>query len=86
VLSPAEVAAHPHLLARNAFPVANHPTRGKVRVSNPPFKFSSGEIGPAGEAPYRAGEDGVKVLRELLGYPSDRIQELVRAGAVVPPR
>jgi crotonobetainyl-CoA:carnitine CoA-transferase CaiB-like acyl-CoA transferase len=64
----------------------NHPTRGKVRVTSPPFKLSSGEIGPAGEAPYRAGEDGVKVLRELVGYTDQRVQELVRAGAVVPPR
>ena len=86
VLTPTEVAALPHLSAREFFPTVPHPARGKVRVANPPFKLSSGPIGPVRGAPYRAGEDSIAVLADLLGYTSDQIEQLVRAGAVFPPR
>lgn len=85
VLTPAEVVALPHLTGRGAFPEVDHPARGKVRVTNAPFKLSSGPVGPVAAAPYRAGEDSVTVLRELLGYAADQIEELIRAGAVYTP-
>ncbi len=86
VLTPAEMAAHPHLAERAAFALVNHPTRGKVKVTTAPFKFSRAPIRPAGDAPYRAGEDSAKVLTDLLGYSPERIERLVRAGAVSLPR
>ncbi|MFQ5828785.1 MAG: CaiB/BaiF CoA transferase family protein [Candidatus Methylomirabilia bacterium] len=86
VLTPAEVTAHPHLAERGAFVAVEHPTRGSVRITNTPFKLSSGPVGPAGGAPYRPGEDGVSVLSELLGYAPDRIEELINTGAVSTPQ
>lgn len=86
VLTPQEVVAHPHLAARGAFSDVPHPARGKVRVTNAPFRLSSGPIGPAGEAPYRPGEHSVKVLADLLGYRMEQIEDLIQAGAVFAPR
>lgn len=86
VLTPEEVVAHPHLAAREAFPEVNHPVRGKVKVTTAPIKLSSATIGPAGEAPYRAGENSVQVLRDVLGYGAEQIEQLVRARAVFTPR
>jgi len=85
VLTPTEVAALPHLAEREAFPEVDHPFRGTVRVTNTPFKLSSGPIGPAGGAPYRSGEDSAMVLADLLGYTREQIERLVRAGAVAVP-
>lgn len=85
VLTPAEVIAHPHLAARQAFPEVGHPVRGKVRVTGTPFNLSSGPVGPAGEAPYRPGEDSVRVLANLLGYTPEKIERLIRAGVVGSP-
>lgn len=85
VLTPTEVAAHPHLTEREAFPEVDHPFCGKVRVTNTPFKLLSGPIGPAAAAPYRPGEDSVRILAELLGYASEQVEELIRAGAVHTP-
>jgi crotonobetainyl-CoA:carnitine CoA-transferase CaiB-like acyl-CoA transferase len=85
VLTPEEVVAHPHLAAREAFPAVRHPARGSVRISNTPFKLSSGPTGPAGNAPYRPGEDSVAVLSGLLGYSEEAIERLARAGAVALP-
>jgi len=45
-LSPTEVAALPHLQARNAFPEIPHPTRGKVRVTSTPFQVDGQPTGP----------------------------------------
>lgn len=86
VLTPSEVVAHPHLAEREAFPEVSHPARQAVRITNTPFKLSASPVGPTGGAPYRPGEDSVKVLRELLGYAPERIDALVRAGAVFTPR
>lgn len=86
VLTPEEVVAHPHLAAREAFPEVNHPVRGKVKVTTAPIKLSSGPVGPAGEAPYRAGENSMEVLADVLGYRPDQIEHLVRVGAVFTPR
>jgi crotonobetainyl-CoA:carnitine CoA-transferase CaiB-like acyl-CoA transferase len=82
VLAPPEVAAHPHLEARRAFPEVPHPTRGKVRVTATPFHVDGQPLSPAGPAPYRIGEHTRAVLRELLGYPDARIEELARAGTI----
>ncbi|MFQ5898071.1 MAG: CaiB/BaiF CoA transferase family protein [Candidatus Methylomirabilia bacterium] len=85
VLTPAEAAAHPHLAERKAFVEVDHPSYGSVRITNTPFKLSGGSV-EVSAAPYRAGEDSLSVLSELLGYAPDRIEELVRAGVVSPPR
>jgi CoA:oxalate CoA-transferase len=85
VLSPEEVAAHPHLEARRAFPDVPHPVRGRVRVTAVPFQLDGEAIGPRGGAPYRPGEDTRQVLGELLGYAPDRIDALLGARVIDAP-
>jgi crotonobetainyl-CoA:carnitine CoA-transferase CaiB-like acyl-CoA transferase len=82
VLTPAEVVAHPHLEARQAFPEVPHPARGKVRVTAIPFHVDGRPSAPAGGAPYRIGEHTRHVLGGLLGYSAGRIDELARLGAI----
>ena len=85
ILTPEEVIAHPHLAERNVFPAVEHPARGAVKVVNTPFRLSSGPVGPRGEAPYRPGEHSRTVLSELLGYTPERVERLIRTGAVAVP-
>jgi CoA:oxalate CoA-transferase len=85
VLGPGEVAAHPHLAAREFFPEVPHPARGRVRITAAPYHLDGRPVVPAGGAPYRAGEHTRLVLGEVLGYAEDRIQALVDAGAVATP-
>src|SRR5260370_5460250 len=85
VLTPPEVAVHPPPSARDAFPAVPHPTLGAVRVTATPFHLDGHPVGPTGAAPYRVGEHTRAVLREVLGYPAGRIDELLRAGAIAAP-
>ncbi len=85
VLEPREVAAHPHLAARGAFPAVPHPTRGEVRITASPFHVDGAPVAPTGGAPYRVGEHTRAVLREVLGYPDERIEALTRCGAIAMP-
>ena len=80
-----EVIAHPHLLARQAFPEVTHPTRGHVRVTASPYHWDGRPIHPAGPAPYRVGEHSRLVLSGLLGYDASRIGSLIASGAVEVP-
>jgi CoA:oxalate CoA-transferase len=82
VLSPREVAAHPHLAEREFFPDVPHPTRGRVGVNAIPFRVDGERPKPAGGAPYRAGEHTRAVLTEVLGYDATRVEGLRKAGAV----
>jgi crotonobetainyl-CoA:carnitine CoA-transferase CaiB-like acyl-CoA transferase len=82
VLSPREVTEHPHMKARHAFPEIPHRTRGSVRVTASPYHVDGGPLTPAGPAPWRIGEHTREVLTEVLGYRPERIDTLVRAGAV----
>src|SRR5262245_61633079 len=82
VLAPAEVAAHPHLAARGAFPAIPHPTRGTVRVTATPFHVDHAPVSPADAAPYVVSEQPRAVLRDVLDYADHRIDELTRKGAI----
>jgi crotonobetainyl-CoA:carnitine CoA-transferase CaiB-like acyl-CoA transferase len=82
MLTPEEVIAHPHLAARHAFPAVEHPARGPVRITATPFHLDGAPVGPASRAPHRVGEHTREVLAQLLGYPAERIQALVREKAV----
>jgi CoA:oxalate CoA-transferase len=82
VLSPLEVAGHPHLEARRAFPEVSHPVRGSVRVTSTPFQVDGRPTGPAAGAPYRIGEHTRQVLGGMLGYTTSTIEELANAGVI----
>ena len=85
VLRPDEVAVHPHLVARGAFPTVSHPARGSVRVTATPFQLDGHPVTPAGPAPYRVGEHTRAVLGDLLGYKDRDIDDLVQAGVIEAP-
>jgi crotonobetainyl-CoA:carnitine CoA-transferase CaiB-like acyl-CoA transferase len=85
VLDPAEVVSHAHLAARGAFPSVPHPARDAVRVTRAPVHVDGRPVGPAAAAPYRVGEHTREVLREILGYPPERIDELLELGAIAEP-
>jgi crotonobetainyl-CoA:carnitine CoA-transferase CaiB-like acyl-CoA transferase len=85
MLSPTEVAAHPHLAAREFFPDVGHPTRGKVRVTAVPFHVDGRALAPSGPAPYRVGEHSRTVLSDMLAYSPERIEGLIGDGVVGAP-
>jgi CoA:oxalate CoA-transferase len=82
VLTPAEVIDHPHLAEREFFPAVPHPGRERVRVTGVPFMVDGKRPLPGGPAPYRAGEHTREVLSGLLGYDTERIEGLRKAGVI----
>jgi CoA:oxalate CoA-transferase len=54
---------------------------GRRPIVRPPARFSASKNQVRGPAP-RCGEHNEEVLRELLGYPPDRIRELQQAGVL----
>lgn len=79
VNSIADALADPHTAARGVIVEADHPRFGRVRM--PGTAVRAGEIpAPDGRAP-RRNEDFVRVLTETIGYPAERIGELVAGGA-----
>ncbi|HVQ74816.1 MAG TPA: CaiB/BaiF CoA-transferase family protein [Candidatus Binatia bacterium] len=83
VLRPAEVIAEPHLAERAFFPTVPHPGREEaVRITASPYHLDGRPVHPRGPAPYRVGEHTRAVLREVLGYPSDRIDALRASGVI----
>jgi len=85
VAPPSEVVKESHLAEREAFPEIPHPGCGRVRVTATPFHLDGQPIAPRGPAPYRAGEHTREVLGQVLGYPAERIDELLRHGAIATP-
>jgi crotonobetainyl-CoA:carnitine CoA-transferase CaiB-like acyl-CoA transferase len=85
VRSMEEAMAHPHMAERQAFSSVAHPGRGEVRVTSAPFHIDGEPVPARGPAPYRAGEDTRAILSRTLGYSAERIDELLRAGAVAEP-
>ena len=80
-----EIMAHPHMAERQAFAQIPHPARGEVRVTSAPFHIDGAPVPPHGPAPYRAGEHTRAILADTLGYPAERIDALLRSGAVAAP-
>ena len=76
MLTAEEVVAHPHMAARQAFPILDHPTRKDVRVTAPPFHLDGRALAPAGPAPYRIGQDTRSVLTGVLGYSAEQVDSL----------
>ncbi|HEY5292507.1 MAG TPA: CaiB/BaiF CoA-transferase family protein [Burkholderiales bacterium] len=85
VRSMEEVIAHPHMAERQAFSMIPHPGRGEVRVTSSPFFIDGAPVPARGPAPYRAGEHTRAVLADTLGYTNERIDALIRSGAIAVP-
>ncbi len=80
-----EMLEHPHLAERQAFSTISHAGRGEVRVTSAPFHVDHAAVPARGPAPYRSGENTRAVLAETLGYSGERIDALLRSGAVAAP-
>ncbi len=72
----------PYFAERGMIAELPDPLDGSVRAISSPLHFSDAAAGPTGPAPL-AGEHTRQVLLEELGYTTDRIEELLAAGAVV---
>jgi crotonobetainyl-CoA:carnitine CoA-transferase CaiB-like acyl-CoA transferase len=85
VMEPTQAIGHPHYEARNMVRHVPDPVAGDVVIPGYPWKFSAQPDLPDLVAP-RLGEHNRPVLRELLGYSDERIDDLhergvLRAGA-----
>src|SRR5436309_11262062 len=85
VLRPAEVIAESHLATRQFFPAVPPPARGTARVFASPYLSDDPPLRPRGPAAYRVGEHTRAVLGDLLGYPAERIAELLRTRVIDAP-
>jgi crotonobetainyl-CoA:carnitine CoA-transferase CaiB-like acyl-CoA transferase len=85
VLSMEEAMAHPHMTERQAFSTVPHSARGELRVTSAPFHVDGAPVPARGPAPYRAGEHTRAILADTLGYSVERIDALLRSGAVAAP-
>ena len=61
-------------------PRIDHPGRGTVRITAVPFHVDQRPVAPRGAAPYRVGEHTRAVLRDVLGYSTERVEELGGSG------
>lgn len=77
--SPADLVEDPQLLHRNHFRRLPHPLHGLTTVEGPRYLLS-GTPGDVRAAAPVMGEHNEYVLRELLGYPAERIAELTERG------
>ncbi len=78
-----QVFNDPHLLAREFFWDAPHPTLGSIRQLGNPVRLSAVPPRRDRAAP-RLGEDSAAVLTEL-GHGQDRIADLMRRGVIASP-
>jgi crotonobetainyl-CoA:carnitine CoA-transferase CaiB-like acyl-CoA transferase len=68
----------PHLVATNFFPIADHPTEGRIRNMKPPAAWSETLAEPTRLAP-GLNQHGAEILHEV-GFSEDEIAALVREG------
>jgi CoA:oxalate CoA-transferase len=77
MMLPEEIIVHPHMAHRQAFPTLTHPARPEgVRITAPPFHVDGQPIAAPVSAPWRIGEHTVEVLKDVLGYSMERIEQL----------
>lgn len=78
----AEALTDPHAVARGMIIETEHPRYGTLRL--PATAVRAGTLpAPTRRAPQR-NEDFQHVVSELIGYPDERVRELVEAGAFGP--
>jgi crotonobetainyl-CoA:carnitine CoA-transferase CaiB-like acyl-CoA transferase len=75
-----KVLADPQTLARGMVVEQNHPTAGKIKLPNLPFRFSDCDTSPSGPAPL-LGQHNRDIARSL-GYSAAEIDALVEEGVL----
>jgi crotonobetainyl-CoA:carnitine CoA-transferase CaiB-like acyl-CoA transferase len=81
VLSVEEAMAHPHLREREIVRTVNDRFLGAFEVPGFPLRFSGYSRNPETEAP-TLGEHNETVLRDYLGYSTERVATLMREGVL----
>jgi CoA:oxalate CoA-transferase len=79
VLDTEGVMNDPQNLARNTLQEIEQPGVGTLKLPKAPFRFSDSVVEVNGPAP-SLGADNEWVLREVLGYSNEKIEQLTRAG------
>ena len=79
VLDTEGVMNDPHNLARNTLQEIEQPGVGPLKLPKAPFRFSDSTVEVKGPAP-SLGADNEWVLREVLRYSKEKIEQLTRAG------
>jgi crotonobetainyl-CoA:carnitine CoA-transferase CaiB-like acyl-CoA transferase len=77
----AEILADPHVRARGLVGSFDYPEVGEFKALGLPYKFlgwDNPEIG----APPALGADTERLLREMLGYPNEKIEKLKKEKAI----
>lgn len=76
-----ETVADPHVNTRNMFVELEHPKAGKIKLVNFPVKFSDTQPILKTPAPV-LGQHNKEVLKELLGFSDEKIEDLVKKGII----
>jgi len=79
VLDTEGVMDDPHNAARNTLQEIEQPGVGTLKLPKAPFRFSDSSVEVNGPAP-ALGADNEWVLREVLNYSKERIEQLTRTG------
>ena len=79
--SSTDVCTDPQLTARGAIVALDDPRHGTAYVEGPRYLLSETPGRPAGPAP-TLGRDNETVLREVLGYPEERIRALAEGNVL----
>ena len=80
-LSADQLAGDPHLLAREAFPMIEHPDKGSKRAVGPPWRFSTTPARVYGWTP-SLGEHNAEVFHGLLGLRANEVTALEEAKVI----
>ncbi|HKV53809.1 MAG TPA: CoA transferase [Candidatus Binataceae bacterium] len=81
-MSNKDIADDPHLLERNFLVQLDHPEVGKRKHAGVPWKMSGTSCEVRSPAPLRDA-DTEAVMKSLLGYTSDKVEQLRKAGILV---
>ncbi|XP_017678795.1 PREDICTED: succinate--hydroxymethylglutarate CoA-transferase isoform X3 [Lepidothrix coronata] len=76
-----QVFSDPQVLHNGLVMEMNHPTAGRIAVPGPGVRYSEFDVSHP-KPPPLVGQHTVEILKSMLGYEDDAIEELLRTGAV----
>ncbi|KAM4792661.1 succinyl-CoA:glutarate CoA-transferase isoform 2-T2 [Cyanocitta cristata] len=76
-----QVFSDPQVLHNGLVMEMNHPTAGRIAVPGPGVRYSEFAVSHP-KPPPLVGQHTVEILKSMLGYEDDAIEELLRTGAV----